>query len=233
MPLKHPMKMSPRGLVFLTQLEGIVPGPYLDSVGVWTYGIGHTASAGKPDPAQMPRGMPVNIDDALVTCFRLLQADIRKYEREVNAALDRVPIQEQFDAMCSFHYNTGGIARAKLTEAFNAGDAAAAAEGFMGWLRPPEIRERREKEQRLFREGVYAEDRATVWSVDDNGRVIWKPVARLSVTECKTYLLRAGSEPQGQHPPTPHPEELPVEGGGIIGALLRLIAKMFAPKGNT
>ena len=35
-----------------------MPGPYLDVKGVWTFGIGHTAAAGAPDPATLPRGMP-------------------------------------------------------------------------------------------------------------------------------------------------------------------------------
>ena len=42
------LNFSPRGIVALASHEGLVPGPYQDSVGVWTYGIGHTAAAGKP-----------------------------------------------------------------------------------------------------------------------------------------------------------------------------------------
>ena len=36
--------------------------PKCDSKGIWTMGIGHTASAGPPDPSQMPRGrrMPLS-----------------------------------------------------------------------------------------------------------------------------------------------------------------------------
>ena len=56
------MKMSDRGRAELAGHEGIVPGPYLDSVGVWTFGVGHTANAGAPDPRAMPRGMPQDID---------------------------------------------------------------------------------------------------------------------------------------------------------------------------
>jgi hypothetical protein len=36
------MRVSPQGIAELASHEGIVPYPYLDSVGVWTLGIGHT-----------------------------------------------------------------------------------------------------------------------------------------------------------------------------------------------
>ena len=56
------MHMTDRGLLALVRHEGIVPGPYLDVAGVWTFGIGHTAAAGSPDPVRMPRGMPEDLD---------------------------------------------------------------------------------------------------------------------------------------------------------------------------
>ena len=46
------MQMTDRGLLALVRHEGIVPGPYLDVKQVWTFGIGHTAAAGPPDPAE-------------------------------------------------------------------------------------------------------------------------------------------------------------------------------------
>lgn len=39
------IKVSPEGMFTLALHEGLVPGPYRDSVGVWTYGIGHTSRA--------------------------------------------------------------------------------------------------------------------------------------------------------------------------------------------
>ncbi len=48
-------KVSDRGLLALVRHEGIVPGPYLDMKQVWTFGIGHTAAAGPPDPAAYAR----------------------------------------------------------------------------------------------------------------------------------------------------------------------------------
>jgi lysozyme len=40
------MTISAPGLIEIAEHEGIVPAPYLDSAGVRTWGIGHTAAAG-------------------------------------------------------------------------------------------------------------------------------------------------------------------------------------------
>jgi lysozyme len=83
-----------------------VPGPYLDVKQVWTFGIGHTAAAGPPDPATMPRGMPADIDAGIRVAFRVFRADLARYEAAVLRAL-KVPLApHEFDALVSFHYNT-------------------------------------------------------------------------------------------------------------------------------
>ena len=144
------MKTSQQGIVALVIHEGIVPGPYLDSRSVWTYGVGHTAAAGAPEPAKMPRGMPADLDKALRYVFALFVRDLAKYEREVTQAL-RVPVaQYEFDALVSFHYNTGGIKVAALTRHLNAGFRLKAANAFMGWSKPKEVIDRRKDEQALF-----------------------------------------------------------------------------------
>ncbi|MGL5011822.1 MAG: lysozyme [Paracoccaceae bacterium] len=177
------MKTSEKGIYALALHEGIVPGPYKDSVGVWTYGIGHTAAAGHPDPAKMARGMPDDIYEALERVFQTFRLDLPKYEAGVNRAV-KVPVtQEQFDALVSFHYNTGAIAKASLVKRLNAGDVDGAAAGFMAWKKPPEIIERRKQEQSLFAKGIYPTGQVTVWRVDVAGRVIWKPAMRLNMAK--------------------------------------------------
>jgi hypothetical protein len=91
-----------------------------------------------------------------------------------------LPLQpHEFDALVSFHYNTGGIAKASLTRHLNADNRAAAAQAFMGWLRPAAIRSRREAERDLFRDGRYPTGTIPVWAVDRNGRVEFsRPVRR-------------------------------------------------------
>jgi len=194
------MQMTDRGLLALVRHEGIVPGPYLDVKQVWTFGIGHTASAGAPDPARMPRGMPADLDAGIREAFRIFRTDLARYEAAVLRAV-KVPLApHEFDALVSFHYNTGGIARAALTKALNAGNRAAAADGFMGWLKPAAIRSRREAERDLFRHARYPTGTIPVWAVDRNGRVDFsRPIRRL--IELEALALLAGSNPRPPPPP--------------------------------
>ena len=166
------MKVSPQGVLEIVEHEGVVPAPYFDSVGVETYGVGHTAAAGGPDPATMRKGMPADVDREVLRALELFDRDLDEYEARVNDAI-KVPLkQHQFDALVSFDFNTGGIYRAKLTRAINRGDPDAWRH-FMGWLRPKEIIKRRKAEMNLFRTGRYDAngDSIVVWKVDERGRL--------------------------------------------------------------
>lgn len=187
------MQMTDRGLLALVRHEGIVPGPYRDMKQVWTFGIGHTAAAGAPDPATMPRGMAADLNAGIREAFGVFRADLARYEAAVLRAV-KVPLEpHEFDALVSFHYNTGGIAKAALTRHLNAGDRAAAATAFMGWLKPAAIRPRREAERDLFATGRYPAGTIPVWSVDRNGRVDFsRPIRRLAENEALTLLRPAG-----------------------------------------
>jgi len=163
------MKVSDKGVVEIAEHEGIVPAPYRDSVGVVTFGVGHTAAAGGLDPAEMNSAMPTGdmLTEAVDRAIMLFRDDLEKYEARVNDAI-KVPLtQYEFDALVSFDFNTGGIHRAKLTRAINAGDKSGA--GFMGWLKPPEIRKRRTAEMNLFQTGDYDANGNTVPIWGTNG----------------------------------------------------------------
>lgn len=68
-------------------------------------------------------------------CDARLAADLARFAREVERALrGAATSQAQFDALVSFHYNTGAIARASLTRFHRAGDFAAAAAEFGKWV---------------------------------------------------------------------------------------------------
>ncbi|MCE6967636.1 lysozyme [Cereibacter sphaeroides] len=189
------MHMSDRGLLALVRHEGIVPGPYLDIRRIWSFGIGHTALAGPPDPGRLARGMPADLDAGIREAFRVFRADLGRYEAEVLRAV-KVPLQpHEFDALVSFHYNTGGIAEAALTRALNAGHREAAAAAFLNWRRPASLVPRREAERDLFRHGRYPRGTIPVWPVDPLGRVNFdRPIRRLSEDEALA-LLRAASLP--------------------------------------
>jgi lysozyme len=188
-------KMSDRGLLALARHEGLVPAPYLDVKSVWTFGIGHTAAAGAPDPARMPRGMPADLDAAIREAFRLFRADLARYEAEVARAVT-VPLEpHEFDALVSFHYNTGAIARATLTRLLNAGDRKGAAAAFLNWVKPTAIVPRREAERDLFRDGRYPGGTIPVWAVDTRGRVDFSRPVRSLTAEAALALLNAGAVP--------------------------------------
>ena len=213
-------RMTDRGLLTLARFEGLVPGPYLDAAGTWTFGIGHTAAAGPPDPAVMPRGMPVDLDAAVREAFHLFRSDLERYEADVLNAV-KVPLEpHEFDALVSFHYNTGGIARAVLTRHLNAGDREAAARAFLNWRRPAAIIPRRKAERDLFREGRYPVGPIPVWSVDTQGWVDYsRPVRRLSEEEALA-LLRSASPPPVTHP-------APDTATGLLARLAAILSRLF------
>jgi lysozyme len=172
------MKASKRGLAEIASHEGIVNAPYRDSVGVFTVGIGHTASAGSPDPATK-RG-----EYSLSEIMDIFARDIAKFERRVNRAFTRPLTQQQFDAALSFDFNSGGIHRATWVKLFNAGDDRAAREAFMQWRKPPEIIPRRRKERDLFFDGRYSGNgTAVMYPATSDGRVIWGRGRRVNVME--------------------------------------------------
>lgn len=183
------MKTSDKGIAALVAHEGIVPAPYLDSVGVLTFGIGHTAAAGPPDPASLRRGMPADLDAALREVFRVFRADLARFEADVLRVLaGRTVPQHEFDAAVSFHFNTGAIGRASWVKEWLAGRKDAAAGLMMQWRRPAAIIPRREAERDLFRDGTYPAGLATVWQVDRNARVIWTPARRLTCDQVLDLL---------------------------------------------
>lgn len=179
------MKMSIDGLVMLAGLEGLVVNRYLDTATppVWTIGVGHTASAGGLDPRFFTGTLTIQ------QAIDLFQTDIAKYERGVNAAL-KVPVaQHEFDALVSFHYNTGAIGRASFMDKLNAGDRKWAAVGMMDWNKPPSIVGRRTKERDLFLTGRYSGDGVVVvYLASPIGQVLWNKGRSVDVKA----LLRMG-----------------------------------------
>lgn len=189
------MRTSPQGVAFLASHEGIVPGPYLDSVGVWTFGIGHTAAAGAPYPVNMDRGMPGDLDAALTEVFAVFRRDLARYEAEVAAAIGRTPCaQHEFDAAVSFHYNTGAIGRAAWVDLWKSSRKPEAARSMViNWRKPAAIEGRRKAEADLFLTGAYGAYVSTVWGVSKAGRVIWRPVRRLTSAQVAEMV---GAAPQ-------------------------------------
>ncbi len=167
------MDISDKGILEIAEHEGIVPAPYFDSVGVATWGVGHTHAAGGLNPAMMGMAMPTNVDAAIKEVLAVFRVDLASYVQRVNDALTVEVSQHEFDALVSFDFNTGGIHRAKLTKHLNAGSRTKSAKAFMGWLRPPEIRKRRTAEMNLFITGDYDANgtRIPVWKTNGKGKL--------------------------------------------------------------
>jgi GH24 family phage-related lysozyme (muramidase) len=68
-------------------------------------------------------------------CDARLARDLERFSRDVAKAIGGAPTtQAQFDAMVSFHYNTGAIARATLTRLHKAGRFGEASAEFGKWV---------------------------------------------------------------------------------------------------
>lgn len=90
----------------------------------WTIGWGSTGSG-------IARGTVWTQDE----CDARFDRDLDRYAAEVERALgDAATTQAQFDALVSFHYNTGAIFRATLTKKHRAGDFAGAEREFGRWI---------------------------------------------------------------------------------------------------
>ena len=111
----------------------------------WTIGWGSTG----PD---IKRGLVWT----QAQCDERFDRHVQEFVRDVNTALAGAPVtQNQFDALVSFHYNTGAIHKATLTKLHKAGKYAEAANEFLKWNRAggrvmAGLTRRREAERALY-----------------------------------------------------------------------------------
>lgn len=117
----------------------------------WTIGWGATHMDGR----KVRRGDVIAQGEA----DALLEEHLVHYAADVARALGGAATsQAQFDAMVSFHYNTGAIAKATLTKKHCAGDFEGAAREFARWTRAggrvmKGLVRRRDAEAALYRQG--------------------------------------------------------------------------------
>lgn len=150
------MQLSQPGAAFIASFEAVYleayPDPGTDGEPI-TIGIGHTAAAG---------GMRPRLGDIipLSRAFSLFADDMRKFEAGVSRAI-KIPLsQAQFDALVSFHFNTGAIQSGSVDEALNAGRINAALATLARYTRAggrvmSGLETRRRAEVALFRAGRY------------------------------------------------------------------------------
>ncbi len=153
-----PSQIGPDGIALIRQFEGCAkrradgmfeaypdPGTGGDP---WTIGWGATGDGIGPGTVW-----------TRAECDQRLEADLARYARQVARAIGDAPTsQQQFDALVSFHYNTGAIGKATLTRKHVAGDHAGAAREFDRWVYAggrvmKGLVRRRAAEQALYRRG--------------------------------------------------------------------------------
>jgi lysozyme len=133
------LKTSDNGRKFIEGFEGLFLQSYDDHndrivnvgdpvYGVLTIGYGHTSEAGPP---RVYPGMTIDRD----TADTIMAADLASVEIEVNHLVTVPTNQNQFDALVSFHFNTGGLGRSSALRDINAGNFANVAADLALWNR--------------------------------------------------------------------------------------------------
>lgn len=134
-PEPEEMTIGPEGVALIKRFEGCArkradgmieayPDPGTGGA-PWTIGWGATG----PDIKQGTVWSQQQADD-------WFDKHIQRYAGEVRDAVGTTPTtQAQFDALTSFHYNTGAIATATLTKKHKARDYIGAAREFAKWVR--------------------------------------------------------------------------------------------------
>lgn len=119
----------------------------------FTIGIGHTRAAGLPT---------VRLGDriTMARAWEIYAADMGRVERDVRAAVKPQQNQAQFDALCSFHLNTGALRSGSVDDKLNRGDVAGALATWGQYINAAGkplagLRTRRREEIALYRTGVY------------------------------------------------------------------------------
>lgn len=89
-------KTGQKGIDLIKKFEGKYLKAYLCPANVWTIGYGHTGNV-KPNDTITEK----EAED-------LLKSDLKKFERQVCREISIDVNQNQFDALVSYYYNTGG-----------------------------------------------------------------------------------------------------------------------------
>ena len=142
----HERKISHRGLDLIKEFEGYSPQPYRCQAGKMTIGYGHMIKRGE-------KFGRINREQA----EKLLEQDVSVAEETIKNHV-KVPLtRNQYDAVCSFVYNTGAynFGNSTLLRKLNSRDYNGAASEFLKWVnaagkKSEGLERRRLNEKRLF-----------------------------------------------------------------------------------
>lgn len=142
-------KISADGLALIKEFEGLFLDAYQDGGGVWTIGWGHTGLTHR-DGTVFP-GRRITIEEAET----LLAYDLRIFEARVSRFIT-VPLNDdEFAALVSFDFNTGGLGDSTLRRMLNEEHRTEAAMQFTRWNKDnghvvAGLTRRRQSERNLF-----------------------------------------------------------------------------------
>jgi lysozyme len=140
------MNLGDAGTKLIQSFEECRLVAYLDQRGRWTIGWGHTGP-------EVVEGLTCTQEQADAWFIEDTQTAVNA----VNASLELMPTQNEFDALVSFTFNVGASAEehSTLLRAFNTGNIPAAAAEFPKWdhingVENAGLKRRRLAEQALF-----------------------------------------------------------------------------------
>lgn len=148
-PVATHRQINANGLKLVKHFEGLYLKAYKDSVGVWTIGYGHTGLQHKDGTVYSGRVISEQKAE------ELLRYDMRQFEERVETFV-KVPVDDnQFSALVSFDFNTGGLGKSTLLKKLNASDYRGAADQFLLWDKAggktlAGLTRRRKSERNLF-----------------------------------------------------------------------------------
>jgi lysozyme len=128
----------------ITRFEGKRYKAYIDGAGKWTIGIGHMILHGESHMLHRE----LSEDEVR----GILHSDLKKCSIALESSV-KVPVtRTQADAMHSLCHNIGPdrMAKSDVIKHLNDGDVYKAADAFLNWSNPAQLKQRRKAERALF-----------------------------------------------------------------------------------
>lgn len=146
-PLSREVNLN--GLTLIKHFEGLFLTAYKCPAGVWTIGYGHTGAV--HNDGSVHPGLKITEERAV----ELLQYDLGAFAKRIVDGCDVALNDNQFAALVSFDFNTGGFLKSTLRAKLNRGDFPGAADEFLKWdkaggKRLAGLTRRRKSERNLF-----------------------------------------------------------------------------------
>lgn len=145
------MELDEKGKKLLLESEGLKLKPYLDTKGVPTIAVGNT---------YYEDGTPVKMTDPSISkerALKLFEITAKKFSEKVSKLITSKVNQNQFNACVHFAYNIGtgpkGFAGSNVLKLINKNPNdpnIVTRLGFLGWLKNPELKGRRDKECKIY-----------------------------------------------------------------------------------